>query len=74
MDINNLANMRLTDFEQLGKAQYNSGFVAAMDAMIKLLEDQTEENCIAGESCSDPGYDKMLEIIEGLKIARLNLV
>jgi hypothetical protein len=45
-----------------------------MDAMIKLLEGQTEENCIAGESCSDPGYDKMLEIIEGLKIARLNLV
>jgi hypothetical protein len=73
MDINNLANMRLADFEQLNKAQYDKGFVAAMDAMIKLLESQTEDNCVAGENCSDPGYDKMLEILEGLKIARSNL-
>ena len=73
MDINSLANMRLTDFEQLNKAQYDKGFAAAMDAMIKLLEGQIEDNCLAGESCSDAGYDKMAEILEGLKVARSNL-
>jgi hypothetical protein len=73
MDINSLANMRLTDFEQLNKAQYDKGFAAAMDAMTKLLESQIADNCLAGEGCSDPGYDKMAEILEGLKVARLNL-
>lgn len=73
MDMNKLANMRLTDFEQLTKAQYNEGYGAAMDTMIRVLEEQLSENCIAGEGCSDPGYDKMEEILTGLKTARSRL-
>ena len=65
--------MRLADFEQMGKIQYNNGFKAAMEAVIKLMEQQIPEECLNDDNCSDPGYAKMQEVLEGIKLAKSNI-
>lgn len=66
MDINNLANMKLSDFENIGKDQYNKGFVAALVVVTKLLADQICEDFLADGLCEHDGCIKFSELSEGI--------
>ena len=66
MDINNLANMRLSDFENIGKDQYNKGFSEALTIVVKLLSDQICEDYFADGECDHDGCSKFSELSEGM--------
>jgi len=66
MDINNLANMKLSDFENIGKEQYNRGFTAALSTVVKLLGNQICEDYNADSSCNHDKCPAFFEISEGL--------
>jgi hypothetical protein len=72
MDINNLANMRLSDFENIGKDQYNKGFVAALTVVTKLLSDQICEDFLADGVCEHDGCSKFYELSEGISLVKDN--
>ena len=74
MDINNLANMKLSDFEQIGKAEYNKGFRAALETVIKLLDSQTCEDYLADGECQHDGCAKMSTLAEGISGVKNNIV
>ena len=74
MDINNLANMRLTDFENIGKDQYNKAFRAALETVIKLLDTQICEDYLADTECSHDGCPKLSQLAEGLSGVKNNIV
>lgn len=74
MDINNLANMKLSDFEQIGKAEYNKGFRAALETVIKLLDSQTCEDYLADGTCDHDGCPKMATLAEGISGVKNNIV
>jgi hypothetical protein len=73
MDINNLANMRLSDFEQIGKAEYNKGFKSALETVIKLLDGQVCEDYTADNDCDHDGCVKIAAIAEGLMGVKNNI-
>lgn len=73
MDINNLANMKLSDFENIGKAEYNKGFAAALTIVTKLLSNQICENYNADGACEHDGCAKMYQLSEGIGSVRGNL-
>jgi hypothetical protein len=73
MDINNLANMRLSDFEQIGKIEYNKGFKAALETVIKLLDTQMCEDYLADTICAHDGCAKMSTLAEGLSGVKNNI-
>lgn len=73
MDINNLANMKLTDFENIGKAEYNKGFAAALTTVVKLLSSQICEDYNADGECSHDKCPVMYELSEGISAAKANL-
>jgi hypothetical protein len=74
MDINNIANMRLSDFEQIGKAEYNKGFRAALETVIKLLDTQVCEDYMADTACDHDGCPKISSLAEGLAGVKNNIV
>lgn len=74
MDFNSLANMRLSDFEQMGKAEYNKGFRAALETVIKLLDTQICEDYLADNECSHDGCPKLSQLAEGLSGVKNNIV
>lgn len=73
LDINNLANMRMSDFENLGKEQYNKGFVAALSTVIKLLGNQICEDYNADGVCEHDKCHSFFELSEGLSSAKNNI-
>lgn len=74
MDINNLANMKLTDFENIGKAEYNKGFAAALTTVIKLLGNQICEDYNADGECEhNDKCSTLYELSEGLSAAKGNM-
>jgi hypothetical protein len=73
MDINNLANMKLSDFENIGKDQYNKGFGAALGTVVKLLSNQICEDYHADGSCEHDKCSTLYELSEGLESAKRNL-
>lgn len=73
MDINNLANMKLSDFEQIGKMEYNKGFRAALETVIKLLDSQICEDYMADNACEHDGCPKMSQLAEGLSGVKNNI-
>jgi hypothetical protein len=73
MDINNLANMKLSDFENIGKAEYNKGFRAALETVIKLLDSQICEDYLADNDCDHDGCSKISNIAEGLSGVKNNI-
>ena len=73
MDINNLANMKLSDFENIGKDQYNKGFVAALIVVTKLLADQICEDFLADGQCGHDGCTKFSELSEGISSVKNNM-
>ena len=74
MDINNLANMRLSDFEQIGKTEYNKGFRAALETVIKLLDTQICEDYMADNTCDHDGCAKIANLAEGISGVKNNIV
>jgi hypothetical protein len=73
MDINNLVNMRLSDFEQIGKVEYNKGFKAALETVIKLLDKQICEDYMADNSCDHDGCSKFSQLAVGISGVKNNI-
>lgn len=73
MDINNLANMKISDFENIGKDQYNKGFSAALTTVIKLLANQICEDFNADGECQHDVCKAYYDLSEGLEAVRGNL-
>lgn len=73
MDINNLANMKLSDFENIGKDQYNKGFRTALETVIKLLDTQVCEDYAADNDCDHDGCVKIANLAEGLSGVKNNI-
>jgi hypothetical protein len=73
MDINNLANMKLSDFENIGKDQYNKGFGAALTTVVKLLGNQVCEDYNADGTCEHDKCSTLNELAEGLEAVKRNL-
>lgn len=73
MDFNNMANMKLSEFENLGKAKYNEGFRAALETVIKLLDSQVCEDYLADTTCEHDGCPKMSQLAEGLSGVKNNI-
>ncbi len=73
MDINNLANMRLSDFEQICKAEYNNGFRAALETVIKLLDQQVCEEFLADDTCDHDGCPKFSALSQGIITVKNNI-
>ena len=73
MEFNNLANMRMSDFENIGKAEYNKGFAAALQTVIKLLDTQICENYLADGVCDHDGCAKISQLAEGLMNVKNNI-
>jgi hypothetical protein len=73
MDINNIANMKLTDFENIGKAEYNKGFKAALLTVVKLLQSRICFDHNADGTCEHSACFNNAELIEGLDAAIGNL-
>lgn len=73
MDINSIANMKLSDFENIGKDQYNKGFVAALTTVVKLLDNQICEDYNADGQCPHDKCSAFFELSEGLSSAKNNV-
>jgi hypothetical protein len=73
MDINNLANMKLSDFENIGKAEYNKGFRAALETVIKLLDTRVCDDYRADEVCEHDVCSANSELAEGLMSVKNNI-
>jgi hypothetical protein len=74
MDISNFANMKLSDFEQIGKVEYNKGFRAALETVIKLLDTQVCEDYLADTACDHDGCAKISTLAEGISGVKNNIV
>jgi hypothetical protein len=73
MDINNLANMRMSDFEQIGKDQYNKGFRAALETVVSLLDKQVCEDFLADDLCEHDGCTKFSAMSQGIMTVKNNI-
>lgn len=73
MDINNLANMKLSDFENIGKDQYNKGFKDALETVIKLLASQVCEDFNADNECEHMACLSMYDLSNGLSAVKDNI-
>lgn len=73
MDFNNIANMKLSDFENIGKDQYNKGFSDALGTVIKLLGSQTCEDFNMDNECEHDKCSTLYELSEGLEAVKRNL-
>ena len=58
--------MKISDFENIGKEQYNKGFASALITVIKLLSSQICEDYNADGSCDHDKCPAFFEISEGL--------
>jgi hypothetical protein len=72
MDINNLANMRLSDFQNIGKEQYNKGFSDALGTVVKLLSSQICEDFNMDSLCEHDKCPALYELSEGLQVVKRN--
>lgn len=73
MDINNIANMKLSDFENIGRDQYDKGFAAALSTVVRLLSNQICDDYNADGACEHDKCSVLNELSEGLETARRNL-
>ena len=73
MDISNLGNMRLADFEQLGKIEYNKGFRNALETVIKVLDAKPCEDYKADNECEHEVCPYAAELAEGLMGVKNNI-
>ena len=73
MDINNLANMRLSDFEQMGQKEYNRGFRVALETVIKILDKQPCDTYRADDECEHEACGYASQLAEGLMSVKNNI-
>jgi hypothetical protein len=73
VDFSSLANMKLSDFENIGQAKYNEGFKAALTVVTKILNKSICEDYLADGECEHTICPHNTEIIEGLENAKRNL-
>jgi hypothetical protein len=73
MDINNFANMKLSDFENIGKDQYNKGFAEALGTVVRLLANQICEDFNMDNTCEHEKCSTLYELSEGLEAVKRNL-
>ena len=73
MDFNSIANMKLTDLENIGKDQYNKGFAEALTIVIKLLANQICEDYNADGSCQHDKCQVMYELSEGISVVKSSI-
>ena len=73
MDINNLANMRLADFQQLGQVEYNKGFRAALETVIKILDKKPCDDYQADNICEHGECAYSAELATGLMSVKNNI-
>ena len=73
MDIKNLANMKLSDFENVGKDQYNKGFSAALATVVKLLASQICEDYNADGVCEHDKCPALYDLSEGMETVRRSI-
>ena len=73
MDFNNIANMKLSDFENWGQAEYNKGYKAALETMSKLLSAKICEDFNADGVCDDQLCAQNSDISNGLDMAIANI-
>jgi hypothetical protein len=70
MDFSNFANMKMSDFENIGKDQYNKGFAEALSVVVKLLSAQICEDFNADGKCEHDRCMPMYELSEGIAAVR----
>lgn len=73
MDFANIANMKLSDFENIGQTKYNEGFKAALGTVSKLLATRICEDYNADGECEHDICAQNQELIEGLDSASRNI-
>jgi hypothetical protein len=73
MDFSNMANMKLTDFEQLGKVEYNKGFRAALETVIKVLDAKSCDDFKTDGECEHDVCAYTSELSEGLMGVKNNI-
>lgn len=67
-------NMKLSDFENLGASKYDEGFKAALDIVIKLLDDRICFDYKADNTCEHAVCFQNYELAEGLQTAKRNRI
>ena len=65
--------MKLSDFENIGKVEYEKGFGAALMTVIKLLSSRICEDYNADGTCEHSECNILNELSEGLEAAKRNL-
>jgi hypothetical protein len=73
MDFNSLSNMKLSDFENIGKVEYNKGFKTALETVVKLLDGQICEDFKADDVCEHPVCKSNATLAEGLMNVKNNI-
>lgn len=63
-------NMKLSDFEKLGTAGYDKGFVEALTIVIKLLNDKVCFDYKADSTCDHQVCPQNFELAEGLELVK----
>lgn len=65
--------MKLTDFEQIGKIEYNKGFKAALETVTTLLDKQICEDFLADDVCEHDGCGKFSALAQGIITVKNNI-
>jgi hypothetical protein len=73
MDINNFANMRLEDFNKIGEQEYNRGFRAALETVIKILDKKPCDDYQADNECEHGECAYAAELAGGLMSVKNNI-
>lgn len=74
MDFNNIANMKLSDFENLGQTKYNEGFKSALETVVKLLDSQVCEDYKADDTCAhQDGCSRISDLADGIANVKNNI-
>ena len=73
MDFSNIANMKMSDFENIGKAEYNKGFSAALETVVKLLDTQICTDFKADDTCEHEVCSSNSTLAEGLMNVKNNI-
>jgi len=68
MDFGNFANMKMSDFEQIGKVEYDKGFKEALNTVVKLLNGQICESYNADGECEHDKCPAFYELSEGISV------
>lgn len=73
INVNDLVNMKMSDFENLGQTKYNEGFRAGLETVVKLLDSQVCEDFRADDACDHDGCIKIASLAEGIVNVKNNI-